>query len=82
MDASALGMPDVSEDHRSRLTESEASLRRIAGVLGCSVDSFRSDVGEGNAFAGMSELLRLWLAIGDADARSEILTLARNLARA
>ena len=61
--------------------QSEATLARIADILGCPVEAFAEGGSCDSEVFGGSELLRLWLAIEDSDDRGKVLDLARTLAR-
>ena len=60
---------------------SEETLTRIAGLVGCSVEAFRDGARPEGHAGETTELLRLWLAIEDADDRRSVLDLARSLAK-
>ncbi|GJD58836.1 hypothetical protein [Methylobacterium dankookense] len=52
-------------------------LARIAAALGRPVEELTLDSGDRDDLTGAAELLSLWFAIADADARAEVLAVAR-----
>lgn len=57
------------------------NLRRIADLIDCPAEALEAGVGVPRDLSEMHELIGLWEAIRDPDARRQVLDLARKLAR-